>query len=573
MRARPSLARTDLLLKHIESAPEMRRLRDLSDDFSVADKDTVAAILGEAARFAKAELDPLNDIADAQGCRIEDGCVRMPHGFRDVYSEFVKGGWVGLDLPGENGGQGLPLMLAGAVQEIIDRSCLAFDMLPVGNRGAARLIEAWADDDLKAEWLGPITTGEWAATICISEAEAGSDVPRIKTTARRDQNNDWCISGEKMWISYGDHDLTDRIGHCVLARTQSARGLSLFLVPNHLDGEPNGVTARRLEDKMGLHASPTCALGFEDAQGWLLGEEGRGLAQMFVMIRSMRLSVGIQGVGLAAAASDIALQYAEERRQGGDADAPVAIAEHADVQLQLLDMIAQLETVRGLGLALAGHVDLARLEPDENVRTESEGLLNWLLPIFKTLGGECGFEVSSQALQVLGGAGYTREWPVEQYLRDARVLTIFEGATGIQALDLLHRRLWRDEGQGLKQFAAVFKRDIKRLSPAQAAVASESLALLEDAAVNLMNASKAPRDGEAGATAFLQLAGLAATAWSATRLLLIEGKDPAARRLRAAGRHWLFTLQPKARLVHAKAVAGADIIAGFDDIRACQTEI
>ncbi len=567
MRARPPLARTDILLRHIEAAPEMARLRELSEEFSMADPDTVAAILGEAARFAQGEMDPLNDVSDAQGCRMEDGRVIAAHGHACVYKAFVEGGWVGLDLKPEYGGQGLPLMVTNAAQEIFDRSGFGFGMLPVANRGAAKLIDAWADEALKAEWLEPITTGKWGATICISEADAGSDAPRMRTTGRKGENGDWRITGEKHWISYGDHNLTERIGHCMLARTEGAKGLSLFLVPNHIDGAPNGVVARRIEHKLGLHASPTCAMGFEDARGWLLGEEGRGLSQMFVMITSMRLAAGTQGTAMAACSSDIALQYAEDRRQGGSGDTPVAIAEHTDVQRQLMDMVAELETTRSLGLALSGHADLANHDPDDTARAESHRLLSWLLPIYKTIGGECGINVANQSIQVLGGAGYTREWPVEQCLRDCRVLTIFEGTTGIQGLDLLHRRLWRDKGAGLETFSRLFRAVIPDLPEDLAVHANASLDLLESAARQLGGMAKTPRQAEAGATAFLELAGLAARGWSATRLVSITGQDAASRRLRAAGRYWLSGLSTKAQYAYDQAIVGDVALSGFSDIR------
>jgi alkylation response protein AidB-like acyl-CoA dehydrogenase len=532
------------LLCQIEAMPEREALLG---HFPEASAETVAAILEEARRFATAYLEPLNESGDAHGCALVEGRVRTAPGHQAAWAAFIAGGWTSLDQPAAFGGQGLPLFVSLAVQEIFDRACPAFGMMPVPIRSASRLLRAYASPDIRNEWLPKLVAGAWCATICISEPDAGSDIARLRTRAVLGEDGAWRLTGEKQWISFADQDLTARIGHCVLART--AAGLSLFLVPSEIDGVRNHIVIRRIEEKMGLHLSPTCAVGLEGAVGYLLGQDGRGLAQMFVMITNMRLAVGVQGLGTALSAADTAWAYARERRQGGVGAAAVPIIQHPDVQQMLLGMRAEVETLRGLGLAIAAYADIAEYAADETAREDAAALIAWLLPIFKTQGGESGFNVSSTAMQVLGGAGYTKDWPVEQALRDARVLTIFEGTTGIQGLDLLHRRLRRDKSRGLQVFLATARRDLNGASPA-----AEVFDLLEQAAGHQVQAA----DAEAGATAFLALASLAATGWIALRLVNLGDEY-----LQNAGAAWLHGLPGKARAAYEQVTKGADVLKYF----------
>jgi alkylation response protein AidB-like acyl-CoA dehydrogenase len=556
MRAPPPPADPMLIAAQYEAALGTPRLRELRESFAAASPETVVAILDEAVKLASDHLVALNDVGDAQGCKLVDGRVKTAPGHRAAWEAFVAGGWPTLDLPEEEGGQGLPAALAFSVQEVLDRACPAFGMIPVPTRSAARLIHAFAGEDIRAEWMPKLASGEWVASICISEVDAGSDVMRMRSRAEPNDDGSWSITGEKQWISFGDHDLAPRIGHCILAKTATSDGLSLFLLPDTIHGERQPIFVRRLEEKMGLHASPTCAMGFEGAKAWLIGQEGRGLQQMFVMITNMRLATGAQGLGIAAGAADVALQYASERKQGGRGPSPVTIDTHADVQRMLLDMAARVETLRGLVITAANQVDLANHEEDPEAKADAAALLQWLLPIVKTSGGDTAFEVASSAIQVLGGAGYTREWPVEQGLRDARVLTIFEGTTGIQALDIVHRRVRRD-GRGLACFLKAARADC-----AAGDALSQTLDLLEDAAAAL-TAEQDLSSVDGGATAFLRLAQLAASGWIAARLAALQGDDPANRRLVAAGRHWLNGLAPRAALAHAEAKSGGAMIEGF----------
>ncbi|MGI4881104.1 MAG: acyl-CoA dehydrogenase family protein, partial [Janthinobacterium lividum] len=398
------------LARQIEHAPFLDRLRAL--DPAGFDADMVTPVVDEAARFAEAVIAPVDAVLDRGGCRLVDGRVVTSDAHRAAWAAFVAAGWPTLNVAAAFGGQGLPLLFQTACEELFNRASPAFTMLPTPGRTAVAMLAPFAGADMVAEWLPRLATGEWAATICISEPDAGSDVGRIRTRATLDDGA-WRVSGEKCWISYGDHDLSPRIGHCLIARTGTAagvRGLSLFLVPSvRADRSRNAVFVRRIEEKMGLHGSPTCVLGFEAADAVLIGQEGRGLQQMFTMMLRMRLSTGAQGIGVAAGAAESALAYARDRRQGGDADAPpVAIAEHVDVRRQLLSMAARVETGRGLTLAAAAALDLAERETDPAAAAAAGVLAQWLLPIVKDLGARTGFDVASDAIQTFGGAGYTR---------------------------------------------------------------------------------------------------------------------------------------------------------------------
>jgi alkylation response protein AidB-like acyl-CoA dehydrogenase len=323
---RASLPAADLavIAAQIEASPEIDRVRGLNEGFGSADRESIEAILAEAEKFAAARLAPLNDVGDRHGCGVREGRVFTAPGHKAVWDAYRNGGWPGLEHSEAHGGQGLPLAVAASVQGILDRANASFCMLSVLQRAASRLIAAFGTPEMQDDWLPKLVSGAWGATICISEAEAGSDVARVRTRAEKKADGSWSVRGEKCWITFGDHDLAPRIGHCLLARTPGHQGLSLFLVPDEIDGRRNHVVVRRIEEKLGLHASPTCALGFDGATGWMIGQEGQGLQQMFVMITQMRLAVAAQGAGLASAARDVAMRYAADRLQGGPiAHAPV----------------------------------------------------------------------------------------------------------------------------------------------------------------------------------------------------------------------------------------------------------
>lgn len=520
-------ARTIELLK---ATPGWERLKALRPD---CDEDTLTAIVDEAARFSELVLAPLNVPGDRQGCRVVDGRVLTPAGFTEGFRRHAEAGWLGMDAPEALGGQGLPLTLQAACAPLFERGCVALMMAAGSTRAAAHLLAELADETTASEWVPKLAGGEWAATICISEPDAGSDVGRLRTRAVK-TDGEWLVSGSKIWISFGDHDMASRIGHCLLARTNDqpgTRGISLFLVPDTIDGIRNGISVDRIEEKMGLHGSPTCALRFEAARGVLLGQEGRGLPQLFTMIELMRLQTGCQGLGLASAAADIAESYAQERRQGGAPDMPaVAIAQHPDVRRQLGEIRTRTENLRAAVLELATVMDLARLEPNAAARADLQALSGWLLPLVKNFGADAGFTVSNAAIQVLGGAGYTREWPLEQYLRDARVMTIYEGTTGMQALDLLTRRLWRDRGKGLEVFLDRARRDLSLNAGSRPDAVEAALGVLrgfEALSAEMMSLQETPEMALYRADAYLRAAWDAVSAWMGVRVASLAAMEPA----------------------------------------------
>ncbi|MGP4670456.1 acyl-CoA dehydrogenase family protein [Agrobacterium salinitolerans] len=505
-------------LELLKATPGWRRIQSIRGD---CDDALVEAVLDEAARFAETVLAPLNTAADRQGCTVVDGRVLVPDGFGDAFSQYAGNGWLAMDVPERFGGQGLPLSIQTACAPLFERGCVALMMASGSTRAACHLIAEVADYAVAKEWVPYLARGEWAATICISEPDAGSDLARLRSRAAL-RDGAWRITGSKIWISFGDHDMATRICHCLLARTgeeTGTRGLSLFLVPDEIDGQRNGISVDRIEEKMGLHGSPTCALRFEAARGILLGEEGRGLAQLFAMIELMRLQTGCQGLGLASAAIDIAETYAQERHQGGDPAKPaIPIAHHPDVRRQLEEARLRTETLRAATLELATVMDLARLEPDENLRDDLQALSRWLLPLVKNFGADAGFTVSNQAIQILGGAGYTREWPLEQYLRDARVMTIYEGTTGMQAIDLLTRRLWREGGKGLDVFLKRAREDLANCPAATARAAEATLNAFEAESQRMAALADQPEAGLWQANAYLNAAWDAFAAWLAVRV-------------------------------------------------------
>ncbi|MEQ9037577.1 MAG: acyl-CoA dehydrogenase family protein [Silicimonas sp.] len=426
------------------------------------DSDDISAILDEAARFAEAVIAPVNPLGDRIGAVFSDGAVRVPPEYRSAYKALADGGWIGVEHDPDLGGQGLPLTLFVAVNQLFERASPAFMMAAGGSRAAARLLAEWADQETRADWVPALLAGEATATICISEPEAGSDVGRIRTMAVL-ENDSWRISGQKIWISFGNHDIVPRIGHCLLARTSDApgtRGLSLFLVP----GGPE-VCTLRIEEKLGLHGSPTCALSFENAPATLIGTEGRGLAQLFTMIRHMRLMVACQGLGTAQGCYDAAFVHAKNRRQGGDPSAPaVPIIQHADVQRQLDELQTPIDLFRLALVQTTVAADLGQGDP------AMARLCAMLLPMVKNFGAELGFDAAGRAILIHGGSGYTKDYPVEQSLRDARVFAIYEGTTGMQAQDFLIRQCLADEGAALRGILETAAQEAKSLPEARAVI-------------------------------------------------------------------------------------------------------
>lgn len=492
--------------------------------------DDTAMILAEAWRLGEDLLEPLAATADAEGCRIENGRLRTPEGYAQAFARLGADGWLAADLPESVGGQGLPTTIHAAASLGFEGAAMPFMMLSGSTRAAAHCLLA-AAPDLAATWAPKLAAGEWAATICISEPDAGSDVGRIRTKAEQ-VGEGWRISGQKCWISFGDHDMTDRIGHLCLARTgapeEGTRGLTLFLVPDVLDdGTRNAIRLERIEEKLGLHGSPTCVLSFEGAEAQMLGAPGRGLPTLFRMIELMRLQTGCQGAGISLRAAALARRYATERLQGGRPDAPpVPILSHPDVRRQLLEIESRSALLVALVLEAAVAADQAQAG-DEGAELRQA----FLLPLAKNFGGEGGFETASGTVQVLGGAGYTREWPAERYLRDARIITIYEGTTGMQGQDFLVRRLLKDEGRSLDAFLQAARTELAAAPPG-AARAGALLDRFEALARGLMRSDAPMPDLLGWADGYLRAGHAAVSALLATRLARMPGRGPAWARYR-----------------------------------------
>ena len=432
---------TDLIHRILTATPGWAVQRDGAG----LDETDCAQILTEAGKLAEDVLKPLAATADARHCRVEAGRVKTPEGYPQAYRLMGENGWITADLAPDLGGMGVPLALHVAASLPFEGAALPFMMALGSTRAGAHCLAACAPD-LAADWAPKLAEGRWALTICISEPDSGSDVGRIRTRATRD-GDQWRIDGTKCWISFGDHDMAERIGHLCLARTGTAeegtRGLSLFLVPHD-----HGVHVERIEEKLGLHGSPAGAMRFEGASGQMIGAPGRGLSQLFTMIELMRLQVGGQGAGLALACADLARAYAADRKQGGKPTAPpVPIDTHPDVQRMLIGIDARAMLSTSLICEAAVAVQAGRDDP------EMTAYAAFLLPLAKTFNGEGASRAASDCIQVLGGAGYTREWPAERYYRDARITTIYEGTTGMQGQDFLMRRLGKDQGAGLAVLA------------------------------------------------------------------------------------------------------------------------
>ncbi len=434
-----------------------------------ATPDVIDAILEEGAKLCENELFPLNRSGDEEGCAYENGVVRTPKGFKEAYKLFVEGGWTALSCAPEYGGQGLPKVINLAAEEMISSANLSFGMYPGLSIGAYNAIEANASPALKSLYLPKLASGAWSGTMCLTEPQCGTDLGLIRTRAEPAADGAYKITGTKIFISAGEHDLTENILHLVLARLPGApagtKGISLFLVPKFLpdaNGAPgarNGVRCGSIEHKMGIKASATCVMNFDEATGWLVGEPNKGMRCMFVMMNAARLGVGIQGLGIAETAYQSAVAYARDRLQGRalsgarQADKPAdPIIVHPDVRRMLLTMRAQVEAARALAYWIGIEIDKEAKHPDPEEREAAADLVALMTPVIKACFTDLGFEAANLAVQTYGGHGYIRENGVEQLVRDARITQIYEGANGIQALDLVGRKLPSHMGRSLRRF-------------------------------------------------------------------------------------------------------------------------
>jgi alkylation response protein AidB-like acyl-CoA dehydrogenase len=565
----------------------MRFALDAIAGLSGEPAELAGAILDEAAKFAAGELAPLNSVGDRVGSVLENGVVRTPPGFREAYHRYVEAGWNGLASDPEFGGQGLPISVAVPVIEMWNSACMGWALCPLLNHGALALLEAHGSPEQKRIYLDKLVSGEWTGTMNLTEPQAGSDLGALRTRAMPANDADWGdhyrISGQKIFITYGDHDLTGNIVHMVLARTPDAppgsRGISLFLVPKFLPeenakpGRRNDIRTLRVEEKLGIHASPTCVLSYgeeDGAIGWRIGEENRGLECMFTMMNSERLLVAVQGVAIAEAAYQHAREYARTRVQGRpvggarDGAVPPIIA-HPDVRRMLLAMRAGTEAARALVYLAAAAIDAARNTSAGETQYRTQQRADLLIPIAKAWCTDLANEIASTGVQIHGGMGYIEETGAAQFLRDARILPIYEGTNGIQANDLVGRKLARDRGETARELIAEM-----RATAADPAVPSGPIGpaltvgidAVAEATEYLVAAD--PATAAAGSVPYLALFGTVLGGWLLTRqtLALTEDNDFAVAK-RATARFYAAHYLPRA-MAHLPATKAGGTIVGFD---------
>ena len=536
------------IFNHLLDQEQLAQLPGL-EDLGV---DLYESILDEAGKFATNVLDPINASGDREGLKIKDGVVTTPKGFKEAYQQYTQAGWNNISLEPEFGGQGLPYILSTAVNEIMMGANKSFVMCSGLTIGAIEAISHAASDELKQKYLPKLVSGEWGGTMNLTEPGAGSDVGALKTKAIDQGDGTYRIHGQKIFITFGEHDFTDNIVHLVLARLPDSpdgvRGISLFLVPKFLVnedgslGERNDAHCVSIEHKLGIHASPTCVMAYGDnegALGYLVGEKNKGLAAMFVMMNMARLTVGMEGVALTERSYQAALDYARERVQGADVETgkPVAIIEHADVRRMLLTMKSQVEAMRAISLFVAQAQDISFRHADPEVRAYNQGLVELLIPIFKAWATETALKTTTMGIQVHGGLGFIEETGVAQYLRDAVISVIYEGTTAIQAADLVGRKVVKDQGRNLSVLIGLIKETLADVK-ANANLADIAVELEQAIAVLEANSSqiaaqfvKSPKQALSVSVPYLMIAGLVVGAWqhakSAVKAseLLSEGSD------------------------------------------------
>ena len=558
-----------------------------------ATADLAASVLEEAGKFADGVLAPINQSGDLQGARYDNFTVKAADGFADAYSQFVEGGWNSLGGDPDFGGQGLPASISVPVNELWCASNLSYSLLPLLTQGAIEAIHHHASDALKAIYLPKMIEGTWTGTMNLTEPQAGSDLAQVRSKAVPEGDH-YRISGQKIFITWGEHDCAENIIHLVLARLPDApagtKGISLFVVPKFLVGadgslgERNDAKCVSIEHKMGIHASPTCVMQYGEqggAIGYLVGEPNQGLAYMFTMMNHARLGVGVEGVAVAERAYQQAAWYAKDRVQsrelGGESAAPVAIIKHPDVKRMLLTMRSQIEAMRALAYMAAVALDQAARHPDADEQQRQQALVDLLIPIVKAWSTEQAQEVTSLGVQVHGGMGFIEETGAAQFMRDARITAIYEGTTGIQALDLIGRKLNRDGGataRAVLAAAAAEAQAVEAVGPQGAAIGC-SLKRAVSAALDatnwmLANFSSQPKHAAAGAVPYLMLMGTVLGGMMMAKQARVaaakQSEDPAFYGARiATARFYADHRLPLAHAYRDQVVSGADSVLGLDE--------
>jgi alkylation response protein AidB-like acyl-CoA dehydrogenase len=558
--------------------------------FADASMDTVEQILDEAAKFTAEVLAPLNVVGDKEGCAWSpDFTVKTPTGFNEAYAQLVEAGWPSLGADPAYGGQGLPHVVNLAFSEMSSAANMAFSMYPGLTHGAYSAIKAGGSQAQKDLYLPKLASFQWGGTMNLTEPHCGTDLGLLRTKAVPAGDGTYRITGQKIWISGGEHDLTENIVHLVLARIEGApagtRGISLFIVPKFIpdaDGKPgqrNSVKCLGLEEKMGIHGNATCVISHEEATGWLIGEENRGLAIMFVMMNEARIGVGMQGLAQAEAAYQAAVTFAKDRLQGrsltgpknpdGPAD-PIIV--HPDVRRMLMDSRAVIEGGRAFLFWTALHGDLAHGHPDEAVRQKGEDYMALMTPVVKAFLTDKGFEVCSNAMQVHGGSGFTEHFPVSQYLRDVRIALIYEGTNGVQALDLVGRKLAANGGRAVMGFFAeldayVEANDSEAMKPFVAPLAKAKGELQEATMWLMQNGLANPDNAGAASSDYLHLFGLTALAYmwammakAAQDAIAAGASDPIYQQKLTVGRYYMERVLPQTAAHLAKLKTGAELV-------------